>query len=53
MQVLFRWNTQDEDAAKALLAWHELCKVLCDLDSDYILVYEYEGHATKKKGASK
>lgn len=49
MHVFFRWDTQVEDAAKALLAWHDLCKVMCDLDSDYSIVYEYEGHATKKK----
>lgn len=45
----FRWNTQKEDAAKALLVWHDLCKDLCSLDSSLSIAYAFEEFATKKK----
>lgn len=49
MRVLFRWDTQQEEPAKALLVWHDLCEGMCDLESEHSIVFQFESHVTKKK----
>lgn len=47
--VLRRWLTQDQQAQKALGAWHGLCTSLCDLQHPASIAVLFHSKVARKK----